>query len=149
MQSKKYKPYTAGDRTPGELFEKWGWPFNTKAHWQPSPISLEASLYYSSVVINVHNDAESFHRSEVLFRLRWGCFRGQSTGKSKGLPHMGQSRTSICFLKTLMGLVVRKSITLSLEAVSTSYKVDIKFLFEVGCLFVRESPSLRARRTPS
>lgn len=66
-------------------------------------------------------------RGRARTRLTWG--------KAGAL-----TRTAICFLKTLMGLVARKSITLSLEAVSTSYEVDIKFLLGAGCLFVRESP---------
>lgn len=43
-----------------------------------------------------------------------------------------------------MGLVARKSITLNVEAVPTSYEVEIKFLPGQGCLLVAESPSLWA-----
>ena len=71
-----------------------------------------------------------------------------------GLPHVGggggccSDQNRIRFLKTVMGLVARKSITVNLEVVSTSCEVDMRFLTGAGCLFTRESPSLRVQQAP-
>lgn len=86
------------------------------------------------MVIDVHNDAESSAGVKSVLSLLELCGEQGNKGERAGLtsyPSETGCPDQDChlFLETLMGLVACESIILNLGVVSTSYEVDIKFLF--------------------